>query len=236
MFRETLLESAPFTRKRKRWPMATAVALETVICGALIVLPFLSDSLLSRAAPHLKLFVPLAPLNEVNKSQATLGGRGGPGRTVEVANVVPLATGNRIFLANYAPTSGPDIVADPNIHIRSGENTLPDGLATCTGCGGKPVHGPVAISNLAPGSLIYRVEPVYPRIGALIRAHGIVRLHAIIATDGTIQKLEVIEGPPSLILAAQDAVRQWRYRPYILNGQPVEVETMITVSFKATDE
>ncbi len=66
----------------------------------------------------------------------------------------------------------------------------------------------------------------------LTHTRGIVRLHAIIATDGTIQSLNVIDGPPLLIVAARDAVRQWRYRPYILNGQPVEVETMITVNFK----
>jgi len=72
-------------------------------------------------------------------------------------------------------------------------------------------------------------------MAGIIRAHGVVRLHAIIATDGTIQSLNVIEGPPLLAEAAKEAVRQWRYRPYILNGRPVEVETMITVNFKGTD-
>jgi protein TonB len=72
-------------------------------------------------------------------------------------------------------------------------------------------------------------------MAAIIRAHGVVKLHAIIATDGTIQSLNVIDGPPLLAEAAREAVRQWRYRPYILNGRPVEVETMITVNFKASD-
>jgi protein TonB len=63
----------------------------------------------------------------------------------------------------------------------------------------------------------------------------VVKLHAIIATDGTIQSLNVIDGPPLLAEAAREAVRQWRYRPYILNGRPVEVETLITVNFKAPD-
>jgi periplasmic protein TonB len=59
-----------------------------------------------------------------------------------------------------------------------------------------------------------------------------VRLHAIIARDGTIQSLNVISGHPLLASAALDAVRQWRYRPYLLNGEAVEVETFITVNFR----
>jgi protein TonB len=60
-----------------------------------------------------------------------------------------------------------------------------------------------------------------------------VELHAIIATDGTIQSLQAVGGDPVFIRSALDAVRQWRYRPTILNGQPVEVETTITVIYHA---
>ena len=235
MFRETLLESAPFTRNRKRWPMALAVALEVVICIALIALPFLSTTVISVAA-HPLTFQPPEPLREANRPQASHISRGGPGSTAIRANVVTLSTRPTICFVHCPTTEDVEIASHPDINFRSGETGFPDGLASCNNCGSKLVHGPVPISNLAPGSLIYRVEPVYPRVAALTRAHGIVRMHAIIATDGTIQKLEVIDGPPSLIPAARDAVRQWRYRPYILNGQPVEVETMITVSFKGADE
>jgi protein TonB len=61
---------------------------------------------------------------------------------------------------------------------------------------------------------------------------GQVKLHAIIARDGTIQSLSAVSGPPLLVRAALDAVSQWRYRPYILNGEAVEVETFITVNFR----
>jgi TonB family protein len=129
-------------------------------------------------------------------------------------------------------TSGP--IADITFRVDSRE--LPRDLANCVTCRGSGPTGPARItSNLSPGSLLYRVEPVYPKIAAIIRAHGVVKLHAIIATDGTIQSLNVIDGPPLLAEAAREAVRQWRYRPYILNGRPVEVETMITVNFKAPD-
>ncbi len=89
----------------------------------------------------------------------------------------------------------------------------------------------VPISDLSPGQLINRVEPVYPRMAGITGVQGEVKLHAIIARDGSIMSLSVISGHPLLVRAAQDAVRQWRYRPYYLNGDAVEVETFITVNF-----
>jgi len=81
------------------------------------------------------------------------------------------------------------------------------------------------------GLLISRITPVYPKIAILTHQQGTVLLHAIIGRDGTIQNLQVISGPPLLIKAALDAVERWRYRPYLLNNEPVEVETQITVNF-----
>jgi periplasmic protein TonB len=79
--------------------------------------------------------------------------------------------------------------------------------------------------------LFHRVEPVYPPLARQLRREGRVELRAVIATDGTIQSLEVISGDPLLIRSALDAVRDWRYHPTILNGQPIEVETHITVIY-----
>jgi TonB family protein len=78
------------------------------------------------------------------------------------------------------------------------------------------------------GQLVSRVDPVYPDTDA----QGAIVLHAIIAPDGTVQQLSVISGPPPLQGAAVDAVRQWVYKPYLLNGNPVAVDTTITVNFK----
>jgi protein TonB len=80
--------------------------------------------------------------------------------------------------------------------------------------------------------LLSRVEPPYPTLAKLTKTEGTVRLHAIISRDGRITSLDVISGPPLLVQAALDAVRQWRYRPTLLNGEPVEVETSITVIFR----
>jgi len=93
-------------------------------------------------------------------------------------------------------------------------------------------HAPVAISQgVQLAMLVHRVEPVYPVLARQTRTEGTVQLHAIIARDGTIEHLEVINGPLLLIQAAKDAVLQWRFRPTLLNGEAVEVDTYITVIF-----
>ena len=79
--------------------------------------------------------------------------------------------------------------------------------------------------------LVYRVSPVYPPLARQARIAGTVHLRTIIATDGSIASLEVISGPPLLIQSALDAVRQWKYKPTLLSGQPVEVQTFIDVTF-----
>jgi len=80
-------------------------------------------------------------------------------------------------------------------------------------------------------SLINKVTPQYPPLARQTRISGTVRLHAIIAKDGSVQELNVISGHPLLVQAALDAVRQWRYRPTLLNGEPVEVDTTVDVIF-----
>ncbi len=93
------------------------------------------------------------------------------------------------------------------------------------------VTKPLMVSHWAEGNLIYRVQPVYPAIAREARIQGTVELRAIIGKTGTIENLVVVRGHPMLAGAAVEAVRQWRYRPYLLNDQPVEVETEITVNF-----
>jgi protein TonB len=90
---------------------------------------------------------------------------------------------------------------------------------------------PLRISHWAEGNLIYRVQPIYPPLARQARVQGAVELRAIISKSGTIENLAVLRGHPMLVPAAINAVRQWRYRPYLLNGEPIEVETEITVNF-----
>jgi protein TonB len=81
------------------------------------------------------------------------------------------------------------------------------------------------------GNLIRRVQPVYPPLARTARVQGSVVLYALISKTGTMENLHALSGPPLLVPAAVDAVSQWLYRPYILNSEPIEVETQITVNF-----
>ena len=94
-----------------------------------------------------------------------------------------------------------------------------------------PSTHPIRVSHWAEGNLIYRVQPIYPALARQARIQGPVELRAIISKSGMIENLVVVRGHPMLVPAAIDAVRQWRYRPYLLNNEPIEVETEITVNF-----
>ena len=88
--------------------------------------------------------------------------------------------------------------------------------------------------GVSEGNLISQVKPPYPPMAKMARVQGAVVLQALISKQGTIQNLRVMSGHPMLVQAALDAVKQWRYRPYLLNGEPVEVETQITLNFSLT--
>ena len=90
---------------------------------------------------------------------------------------------------------------------------------------------PLKVSHWAEGNIIYRVQPLYPPIARQARVQGTVELRAIISRAGTIENLVVVSGHPMLVKSAIEAVRQWRYHPYLLNNEPAEVETEITVNF-----
>jgi periplasmic protein TonB len=86
-------------------------------------------------------------------------------------------------------------------------------------------------TQIDPAMLIHRVEPIFPPLAKQIGRGGRVELRAVIATDGTIQSLQVVSGDPMFYQSAMQAVSEWRYRPTVLNGQPVEVDTFITVIY-----
>jgi len=97
----------------------------------------------------------------------------------------------------------------------------------------EPPRGPrVVPPEIQQALLVVRVEPQYPALARQTRLEGTVQIRAVIGTDGTVQSAEILSGHPWLAQAARDAILRWRYRPTLLRGQPVEVETLITVIFK----
>lgn len=85
--------------------------------------------------------------------------------------------------------------------------------------------------NVQSAAILRKVDPIYPAIAKTAHVSGTVMLHAIIAKDGSIQELTYVSGPALLMKAAMDAVHEWRYKPTMLNGDPVEVDTTISVVF-----
>lgn len=95
-----------------------------------------------------------------------------------------------------------------------------------------PHSAPLHMSEgVMEASLIHKVQPLYPSLARAIHLAGTVRLSAVIAADGSVRQISVISGNPLLVQPAVAAVREWRYRPTRLNGEAVEVETLITVNF-----
>jgi periplasmic protein TonB len=142
-----------------------------------------------------------------------------------------------LTIANLNEThieAAPDLDADG---VTGGTNTGRSGVRDSIGtvavtppASPAPTHH-LKLSHWAEGNLIYRVQPSYPPLARAARVQGAVQLQAVISRTGTIESLVVVSGHPMLSKAALEAVRQWRYRPYLLNNEPVEVETEITVNF-----
>lgn len=117
--------------------------------------------------------------------------------------------------------------------IPGGVGALIDSVGTGRPAVVKP-RAPISLnvsSGVMAGNLLAKTLPQYPAIARAAHIQGIVVLQATISKSGSIQNVRVISGPPMLQRAAMDAVRSWRYKPYLLNGEPVEVETTINVVF-----
>jgi TonB family protein len=137
----------------------------------------------------------------------------------------------------------------PALHAKSGAADAPApsmiGIATAGagapppnfGSGGeivpKPLLQTLNISQgVSHGLLIKKVQPVYPRNALAMRVEGSIELLATISKTGDITQVKVLSGDSQLTKAATDAVKQWKYKPYLLNGEPVEIQTQVTVNFK----
>jgi len=236
MFASTI-NSSWDERSRRGLTTLTSFGLQALACAALLVLPLLRPMRLPLLRP---LSTPVTlgqPLAEAPTA-----------RTHASANAT--ATNSPalfIFraparIATGIPTSGED--GPPQIGP-SGPGTGasgpggPDGVLSGLGTGARPVLSPqpvtvappVRISHMDEGDLVHKVLPVYPPLARTARIQGQVLLQALISKQGVIENLKVLSGHPMLAPAAKEAVRQWRYRPYVLNNEPVEVETQITVNF-----
>jgi protein TonB len=128
----------------------------------------------------------------------------------------------------------------PMLDVRGGNylSGLPDsiGSASTPQVHVVPTKRAAISSGVMEGHRLGGVNPRYPTIAIASHMQGTVVLAATISRTGTIENLRLLSGPPMLRAAAEDAVRTWRYRPYMLNGEPVEVETTVNVIFHLATE
>ena len=233
MFGDTLLESSSAPRKGKRWPMATAFTAELIVGALLVSVPLLSTGVipLSARVPNYTILKPVTvrTVEHVVRPPSACAGCGSSGAR-STAVVLVSNNPNTIYAGPPVETTDRPELARPG---SEGPANLPKDLIGngAANTNVKPIGPKRIISVLSEGQLVNRVEPVYPQIAKISGIQGQVKLHAIIGRDGRIQSLSAVSGHPLLVRAALDAVEQWRYRPYVLNGEAVEVETFITVNF-----
>ena len=241
MFEQSLLEISAATKRRKRWTALVSYSLEATAVLVLLSFPLVhTDALPLDDSP--KIFPPVYHVPD-NVQVVSTSRPQTASRTQQTAAINVLIPPTRIspivdMRPDPAPPAGPAEVCPGCIPIPggTGDNRHNPVLESMfAGPAVQPVrHGvaPVPRSSiLQQGLLIRQVRPVYPQIAIHARVQGPVVLHAVIGRDGSIQQLQVMNGHPMLTRAALEAVQQWRYRPYVLNGEPVEVETQITVNF-----
>jgi len=238
MFSDCLLHGSSDQRFRRSWTTLSSFGLQAMAMGLLLMLPLVRPDripLLHRLATPVSLGQPLHDAPPIHA-------QGGPS-TLAPSNLL----NDRVLQPSRIPSTIAQIADDVPPQpfgsagsglSPSGVQGLPEGIASGGGearpvlpAPQPPVLRTIRISHMSPGSLIYQTQPIYPPMARAAHIEGAVVLAALISRDGTIENLHVITGHPLLVRSAVEAVRQWRYRPYILNSEPVEVETQITVNF-----
>ena len=135
-------------------------------------------------------------------------------------------------------TPAPDESAQPPalgalaVGSKSNDQAISGMMSTTAVSLPRPAQQVKVSQGVSQGLLIKKVEPVYPPTARQMRIQGAVELLANIGKDGAITKVKLISGDAVLSSAAIDAVKQWKYKPYYLNDQPVEIQTQITIHFK----
>jgi protein TonB len=238
LFSDSLIESGTTERQRRTWTTMVSYFFQCFLVGTLVIIPLMFTDVLPKGQLLTMLVAPPPP----------------PPPPPPAAQVVTKVIQTDVLKSGQLRT--PTRIPKKIEMIKEEEAPPPMSSGVVGGVpGGIPggqlngVIGGIISSNsnipvaaLVPkrirvsqgviqGQCIHKVEPIYPKIALSARIQGQVLLRAVINKNGEVTELQVISGHPMLIPAAVEAVKQWRYRPYLLNGEAVEVETTITVTF-----
>jgi periplasmic protein TonB len=239
MFEEMVVSNPKTKKTNKPWTVFISMALQVTFLTVLILIPLIYTEALPKASLSTFLSAPPPPPPPPPPPVAQ--------QIVRVKPQVHLIDAGKLVAPKAIPKDIKIIKEEAEPDMMGAQGGVPGGVpggqmggvigGVIGSVGGAPPPPKPAQSRIRQGgavtaaSLINRVQPNYPPLARQTRISGTVRLHAIISKDGTVQQLEVLSGHPLLVQAALDAVRQWRYRPTTLNGEPVEVDTTIDVIF-----
>ena len=238
MFADSLLDSHWANRSHRGWTTLVSFGLQALAVGVVIVLPLIY----TEGLPKLHLISIGAPIGPPRGQQAATTSHSGTSQSAvhsvihvfTAPSTVPSGVGHGNDVATDEVPSCPSCVLNA-IGNSSATNSIIGSIGSSLPIIPSPPPKPstptIRVSRMMEGNLIYKVQPVYPPLARAARVQGSVVLKAVISRAGTIEGLQVLNGHPLLVQAARDAVAQWRYRPYLLNGEPVEVETQVTVNF-----
>jgi periplasmic protein TonB len=240
MFEDSLLESGGRLKTKRGRTTTFAIFLEVLLIGVMVLLPLIFTEALPKQLTMMTLTAPPPPPPP-------------PPPPAAVVHVVKQIQTDIVNGALRTPTKIPQKIqmikedeAPPQMASSGVVGGVPGGIPG--GQMGGVIGGiisstPVAVPKVAApqrvrvsqgvvsGLKVRDVKPNYPPLARQARIQGTVVLHAVIGKDGSIQNLTLISGHPMLAPAAIDAVKQWKYRPYLLNGEPVEVDTEVQVNF-----
>ncbi len=240
MFEDSLLESGGRLKTNRGKTTAFAVFLEIILVGILILVPLIYTEALPKAQLMNLLMAPppppppppppaAAPVKVVKvQSELVNGQLRTPTKIPEKVKIIQEDD-------TPPPSMGAGVVGGVPGGVPGGQmGGVIGGIISSTAAAVPKVAAPQRVrvsSGVSTGLLIRKVQPNYPPLARQARIQGNVVLQAVISKSGTIENLQVISGHPMLVPAALEAVKQWRYKPYLLNGDAVEVETQVTVIF-----
>lgn len=234
MFDELIVSgnTAQMQHTRKPWSVGLAVIIQSAILAMIVLIPLIYTQTMPSAMINTFLVAPPPPAPPPPPQQAVV--KQVQPKTFAVNRMVaPTMIPKQVeFVKDEAP---PSVAASDAPGVAGGTGDVLGGIGT----GAAPPPPPPAAApdrirvggEVQSASLVKKVTPDYPGIARAAHVSGTVTLHAIISKDGSIERLEYVSGPALLMASAMSAVKEWRYRPTMLNGQPVEVDTTVQVVF-----
>jgi protein TonB len=239
MFEDMVVSSANPSKTNKPWTVVLSMVAQVVFLGVLILIPLIYTEALPKTMMATLLVAPPPPPPPPPPPVAA--------QVVHIKPQVHLMDAGKLVAPKVIPKDVKIIKEDAPDMNAGMQGGVPGGVAggsmggviggVIGGMGGAPPPPKPTASRIRQGGsvqaalLINRVQPVYPQLARQTCISGTLRLHAIISNSGSVESLEVLSGHPLLVRAAMDAVQQWKYKPTLLNGEPVEVDTTIDVIF-----